>query len=194
MDDAIAGSISFVVPRMAEDTNANVAQCVPKKKRKKEKQGIFCGERRNGHKWWEQVEVKRTLCMSGRRRLEILQLQEEEGLGESTRAALCYLKVCQHPHLQPITFQKKKKKTHPATYDFHPPVAGMPLQFFFFLPSSSSFHASISLNMATVPLVPPPPPHTAPGCCWLLRVNAKKRGGWGGNSKLNIWSSCRADV
>lgn len=127
-------------------------------RKKTEKQRIFCGEWRNGRKWWEQVEVKRTLCMSGRRRLEILQLQEEEGLGESTRAALCYLKVCQHPHLQPITFQKIKNKKNPATYDFHPPVAGMPLQFF--LPSSSSFHTSLSLNMATVPLAPPPPPYS----------------------------------
>lgn len=76
-----------------------------------ERKCIFCGGRRNGHKWWEQVELKGTLCMSGRLWLEILQLQEEEGLGESTRAA---------QSLSAAAFPSRKRKKNPPIYNFHP--------------------------------------------------------------------------
>lgn len=176
---------------MAEDTNTNVAQCVQQQKKEKRKTryilwrvekrtqmvGTGGSETHTLHEWAAPAGNPPAAGGRGIRRVDPRGALLPQSLSAPTFAT---------HHVS-----KKKKKTHPATYDFHPPVAGMPLQFFFFLPSSSSFHTSLSLNMATVPPRPSPAPHTAPGCRWLLRVNAKKRGG---NSKLNIWSSCRADV
>lgn len=146
-----------MVPRMAEDTNTNVARCVPQKRKRKTTYILWRVEKRTQmvgtggsethtlHEWAAPAGNPPAAGGRGIRRVDPRGALLPQSLSAPTFAT---------HHVS------KKKKTNPATYDFHPPVAGMPLQFFFFLPSSSSFHTSLSLNMATVPLVPPRPPYS----------------------------------
>lgn len=188
MNNTIARSILFVVPRMAEDTNTNVAQCVQQKRKRKTTYILWRVEKRTQmvgtggsethtlHEWAAPAGNPPAAGGRGIRRVDPRGALLPQSLSAPTFAT---------HHVS-----KKKKNTHPATYDFHPPVAGMPLQFFFFALLFLFSHLSLIEygNRAPRPSPAPIQHPVAAGCCVWMQKKGEK------TSKLNIWSSCRADV
>lgn len=176
MDDAIARSISFVVPRMAEDTNTNASQ----KKRKtryilwrveKRTQMVGTGgsETHTLHEWAAPAGNPPAAGGRGIRRVDPRGALLPQSLSAPTFAT---------HHVS-----KKKKKTHPATYDFHPPVAGMPLQFFFFFcPPLPLFTPLSHWIWQPCPSSLPRPPYST-RLLLALACECKKRGGLGGEQQ-----------